>query len=128
MSEQKWYCGNAKLIPTNYGPITKVILDLQELYNASKAGHGFQTQAGKKMITIDVIQRREPDQYGNTHSVVINQWKPNQNGHNQSGSYQPSQSQGYDAQQNPKGFQNYQPPGQPSPSHPIGEYEDDIPF
>lgn len=29
-------------------------------------------------VNIDIVRRKEPDQYGNTHYAVLNAWKPKQ--------------------------------------------------
>jgi len=38
--------------------------------------YGFTTDAGKKKIGIVISRRKEPDQYGHTHKVVLNTYKP----------------------------------------------------
>ena len=38
--------------------------------------YGFTTQQGKKKLGITVSRRKEPDQYGHTHKVILNTFKP----------------------------------------------------
>jgi len=33
---------------------------------------------GKTFVNLDVSERRTPDEWGNTHSVKVNTWKPPQ--------------------------------------------------
>ena len=71
----KIYCGNGKAFNTQYGEILNVSLDLDKL-NAEFSNFGFTTQAGKRMIKIKVTKRQAADNYGNTHSVIVDVWKP----------------------------------------------------
>ena len=104
--DEKIYAGNGKVIDTQYGKLLKVTLDLQALFDASKAGHGFEARnSGKKMITVNVSARRDgADQYGNTHTIVVDTWKPD-----------PNRAQ----QSTPQGG---------GPAVPPPSFEDDIPF
>ena len=36
----------------------------------------------KKYIKLNISQKRQPDNYGNTHSVEVNTWKPDPQGGN----------------------------------------------
>jgi|WetSurMetagenome_2_1015567.scaffolds.fasta_scaffold02367_13 hypothetical protein len=38
--------------------------------------YGYTTKSGKKYLNLIVQTRREPGQYGETHSVTIDTWKP----------------------------------------------------
>jgi len=76
MSNEKIYCGSAKRKEfSDGGNIMNVSLDLDELNKRFKV-YGFETRAGKKIIKLKISKRREPDQYDNTHSVMIDTWKP----------------------------------------------------
>lgn len=89
MSDQKWYAGNGKTIQSQYGPFLDITLDLDVLGSAFRQGYGWTTNEGKKKIRINVSQRQQIDRYGNTHSVTINTWKPDQqDGAPQQGGYQ----------------------------------------
>lgn len=75
MSE-KIYIGNGKRRTfDNGGEIISITITLDGLKKYFDL-YGFTTDAGKKKIRLDVSKRREPDKYGNTHTVTINTWKP----------------------------------------------------
>jgi len=75
MSE-KIYCGSGKEKKfENGGSIIKVCLDM-DLLQRMFDQYGFTTNGGKKMIKVNVSQRREIDQYENTHYVTIDTFKP----------------------------------------------------
>lgn len=64
----------AKVQPTNFGDILKLSFHASTLIafvneHANAAGY----------INLDIVPRRETDQYGNTHSVTLNDWKPDAN-------------------------------------------------
>jgi len=84
---EKIYCGNGKAFQTQYGEILNVSLDLDKL-NAEFNNYGFSTQAGKKMIKVKVSKRQSADNYGNTHSVVLDTWKPEQQSSNNNQQFQ----------------------------------------
>jgi len=77
MSE-KIYIGSGKKKTFNNGgeiiSITIGLDGLKELYEK----YGFETDAGKKKLKLNVSARREVDQYGNTHYVTVDTWKPEQ--------------------------------------------------
>lgn len=80
----KIYCGSGKERKFADGSLIGCTLDLQTLYDAFK-DYGFTTEQGKKKIRVNVSARREIDQYGNSHSISIDTWKPEkQYGNNQS--------------------------------------------
>lgn len=79
------YCGSGKEKTfSDGGSIVTVTLNIDEIlaqYNA----YGFTTNAGKRTIKVKVSPRMTPGKYGETHSVEIDTWKPdNQNRVNQS--------------------------------------------
>ena len=63
------YCGSGKKINDNFININLCLSDLPK---------EFITQAsnGKKYIKLSLATRKETDQYGNTHSLKIDTWKP----------------------------------------------------
>jgi hypothetical protein len=75
MSEPKIYAGSAKEKQLQNGKLIKLSLKLDVLVEAAKE-HGFDAKAGR-MIKVDVWEKREADQYGNTHDIVVDTWKPN---------------------------------------------------
>ena len=77
----KIYCGNGKEKTfQDGGSIISVMLDLDTL-EREFANYGFTTDQKKRKIRINVGKRREVDQYGNTHLISIDTWKPAQQGH-----------------------------------------------
>ncbi len=74
MNEPKIYGGSAKTKELKTGKLIKIALKLDVLVEAAKE-HGFDGKAGR-MIKIDLWEKREPDQYENTHDVVVDTWKP----------------------------------------------------
>ena len=75
MSEKIYIGSGKKKTFQNGGEIINVILDLDGIGAHFKA-HGFTTKGGKKKLEINITERRESDQYGNTHSVTVDTWKP----------------------------------------------------
>jgi hypothetical protein len=112
----KIYVGSGKEVFFNDGnSIVSVSIDLEALYAASKAGHGFQSKnTGKKYIKLNLSTRRETGKFGETHSLTVDTWKPDPN----------RQSNGSNGGSNGwNGQQNATQQGAPPPS-----FEDDIPF
>ena len=69
MSE-KIYCGRGK--QGRFG--VRISLCLNDLPKE----HITTANNGKKYISLNVDAKREPDQYGNTHTVTVDTWKPGQ--------------------------------------------------
>jgi hypothetical protein len=70
MSEQKTYVGSAKVIKTQFGEIMKVSFSRSDIEKLTA------NLNEKGWINLNISERREADKYGNTHSVVIDNWKP----------------------------------------------------
>lgn len=67
MSEKKYIGGSAKQVETQYGGILNLSLklsDMQEIVNE------------KGYVNMSVMARKEPWQYGDTHYVCENDYKP----------------------------------------------------
>lgn len=89
---------------------------------------------GVKYLTVVVTEKREPDQYGNTHTVYVKPTKDDvQNNiktvylgngkvrdENNNGQQQNAQPQ--------QNAQTYTPPPPPASSKPVSKPEDDLPF
>ena len=74
----KVYCGNGKLIKTQYGYMMKLSLspeDIEKIVERSKA-----TKDRGGWVNIDIKERREPSPKGMTHYLEIDMWEPNQSG------------------------------------------------
>lgn len=97
MSE-KIYIGRGKKVG-QYGTIAvSICIDDIPKEHITKAGNG------KRYLNLNIAEKREPDQYGYTHSVAVDTWKP-------------------EAKPQPKPQPKYQPPagaGMPD--------SDDLPF
>ena len=57
------------------GSIITITVDIDSL-NREFPNYGFTTEQGKRKIKIKIGRRREIDQYGNSHLVEIDTWKP----------------------------------------------------
>lgn len=62
MAEKNYIKGSAKAVATQYGEIINLSLNIDELNAVAK----------KWYVAVSVMQRRETDQYGNTHYVIEN--------------------------------------------------------
>jgi len=73
---EKIYVGNGKehVFPDG-GRQVKIRLSLQDM-EAHFEKYGWTTDAGKMYINLILSERREVDQYGNTHNLTIDTWKP----------------------------------------------------
>lgn len=73
---EKIYVGNGKkhTFP-NGGSEVKIRLCLDGLKDLHEK-YGFTSDAGKHFLTLIVSEKRETDQYGNTHTVRVDTWKP----------------------------------------------------
>jgi hypothetical protein len=102
MENQKKYVGGGKSIQTQYGELIKISFNAQDLQL-------MQSMLNEKgWVNLNCNRRQQPSQYGQTHSLVIDEWKPQQ----QQGQ-QPMQQQ---PQQQPQQYQqpqHQQPPMQP---------------
>ena len=69
---QKKYVGGGTAINTQYGELLKISFNdrdlklMQSMLNA------------KGWINLNCNRRQQPSQYGQTHSIVIDEWKPQQ--------------------------------------------------
>ena len=73
MSTEKKYVGGAKEIQGNFGSFHRISFnktDLEELFDNLNA---------KGYVNINMNKRREPSHYGQTHSLVIDDWQPDPN-------------------------------------------------
>ena len=66
----KVYVGNGKAIDTQYGELLKISFSKSDL-------EMMQSMLNEKgWINLNVNKRKEPSQYGDTHSIVVDTWKP----------------------------------------------------
>ena len=75
----KIYVGDGKRIDfTGGGSKISLTLTLDGMKKYFEE-YGFTAKkSGKKMIRIDICEKREPDQWENTHYAIIDTYKPNQ--------------------------------------------------
>ena len=67
----KNYVGNAKAIQTQHGGMLKISLgpdDVKKIIEVAKANNGW--------VNLDCAKRKEPSEKGYTHSIWVNDWKP----------------------------------------------------
>lgn len=77
MSE-KIYIGSGKEKTfDNGGSIINITIGLDGIKEYFEQ-YGFTTDQGKKKLKLIVSKRREIDQYGNSHYVTVDTWKPEQ--------------------------------------------------
>ena len=70
MSEQKIYVGGAKENNGQYGTFHRVSFSKQDLEVMT------QNLNEKGYVNLNMNKRREPSQFGQTHSLVIDTWQP----------------------------------------------------
>ena len=72
----KIYIGSAKKKDfQDGGSLINIMLSLDGMAEHFK-NYGFTTDQGKKKIKLILSERREIDQYGNSHYVTVDTWKP----------------------------------------------------
>jgi hypothetical protein len=71
MSNEKIYCGRGKTFG-QYGTISvSICLDDIPAEYITKSDKN-----GKRYVKVNVDAKREADDYGNTHTVTVDTWKP----------------------------------------------------
>ena len=78
MANEKIYVGSGK--EKFDGDLVEFSVNLTKL-GAEAAEHMFTSEKGEKFIKLKVVKKKEAkdggaDQYGNTHYVEVNTWKP----------------------------------------------------
>jgi len=73
MSDQKVYVGNAKVIKTQYGELTKMSLTAEDVEK-------LQQNLENGWINVVIKERREPSASGFTHYLEVDTWKPKEGG------------------------------------------------
>jgi len=69
MSDQKVYVGNAKVIKTQFGELTKMSLTAEDVEK-------MQQNLSNGWINVVIKERREPSASGFTHYLEVDTWKP----------------------------------------------------
>lgn len=70
MSDAKVYVGNAKVIKTQFGELTKMSLTAEDVEK-------LQQNLDNGWINVVIKERREPSASGFTHYLEVDTWKPN---------------------------------------------------
>ena len=89
MSDQKIFVGGAKELSGNYGAFHKIS------FNHNDLNLLMENLNAKGYVNLDMNKRREPSQYGQTHSLTVDTWEPQPQG-------QAQQSQKYQQGQHPQ--------------------------
>ena len=82
MSNEKIYVGGAKEVNGNFGAFHRISFNKQDLETLMS------NLNAKGYVNLNMNKRRQPSQYGQTHSLTIDTWEPNQQG---LGGYQQNQ-------------------------------------
>jgi len=69
MSDEKVYVGNAKVIKTQFGELTKMSLTEEDVQK-------MQANLNNGWINVVIKERREPSASGFTHYLEVDTWKP----------------------------------------------------
>jgi len=69
MADEKVYVGNAKVIKTQYGDLTKMSLTADDVEK-------MQQNLNNGWVNVVIKERREPSQSGFTHYLEVDTWKP----------------------------------------------------
>lgn len=70
MADEKIYCGNGKVIKTQYGDLMKLSFTAEDLGK-------LQESLDNGWVNVVVKERREPSEKGTTHYLEVDNWKPN---------------------------------------------------
>jgi len=106
----------------NGGSVISISLEIDELERIYEA-YGFKTKSGKRYVRLTVGKRREVGKYGETHTLEVDTWKPDQNAQ---GSQQ-SQSNGAGYQKRPQNANTGASRADTGDQEPP-DFPDDIPF
>ncbi len=116
MAEPKIYCGNGKeRVFQDGGSIIGISICLEDIPQQFMKKS---EKNGKTYVNLDVLRKREIDQYGKTHSVTVNTYVPSQQGQQQQGGYQGQQQM----QQSQQGYQGAQQPVNQAPAPPAPNF------
>ena len=66
----KIYCGNGRVIKTQYGELMKLSFTEEDL-------QAMQDNLENGWVNVVVKERREPSEKGTTHYLEVDTWKPN---------------------------------------------------
>jgi len=121
MSEQKIYVGGAKEMSGNFGSFHKISFKREDLELM------IQNLNAKGYVNLNMNKRREPSQYGQTHSLVIDTWQPSESQQFQQGQHPQYQAPVYTPQEPQEAFKDVAPMTGDNPEQ-IDIEDDDLPF
>ena len=115
--QQKKYVGGGTAINTQYGELLKISFNAQDLQL-------MQSMLNEKgWINLNCNRRQQPSRYGQTHSIVIDEWKPQQQAPQQQYQQPPAAAPQMQQVQQPQ----FQQPAQPQQNQ-QGYKDETIPF
>lgn len=65
------YAGSGKTINGRYGDFDSITIDVDLCMK-----HSYKGKDGKNKVTLNIGDKKEPDQFGNNKKVTVNQYKP----------------------------------------------------
>lgn len=68
----KIYCGKGKEISGKFGTFYKVSICLDDI----PVEHLYTAKNGKRYATLNMSEMKQADEKGNTHTVIVDTWKP----------------------------------------------------
>jgi hypothetical protein len=69
----KIYAGNGRMVETKYGELYNISICLDDIPEE----HIFTSEkTGKRYVKLKMTEKKEVDAYKNTHSVIVDTWKP----------------------------------------------------
>ncbi|MDH3324378.1 MAG: hypothetical protein OEL89_01955 [Candidatus Peregrinibacteria bacterium] len=72
MNDERIFCGNGKVIKTQFGELTKLSFSAEDLEK-------MQANLENGWINVVVKERRTPSEKGTTHYCEVDKWKPDPN-------------------------------------------------
>ena len=70
--EAPLYCGSGKMVETEYGKLVNVSVCLDQI----PAEFTNTDKQGRKWANLVLAKRKETSEYGETHSLRVNTWRP----------------------------------------------------
>ena len=121
MSEEKIYVGGAKEMSGNFGSFHKISFKREDLELM------MQNLNAKGYVNLNMNKRKQPSQYGQTHSLVIDTWQPSESQQFQQGQHPQHQAPVYVPPQ--ESFKDVAPMTGSDPQQKnIDEEDMDLPF
>ena len=120
MNEQKIYVGGATEKSGNFGAFHKISFKREDLELM------MQNLNAKGYVNLNMNKRKQPSQYGQTHSLVIDTWQPSESQQFQQGQHPQHQAPVYVPPQ--ESFKDIAPMTGSDPQQTVDDEDDDLPF